>query len=86
MDLKISIPPYSKETGIHLHWEEGFTINTFAGDGNIRISGNKEGLRSLANHLLNLSQENVPSGTHIHLDELNSLEENSVELILERID
>ena len=46
------------------------------------ISANREGLLSLANHLKKLADE--VSGSHIHLDVFNSLEEGSAELILEK--
>jgi len=38
----------------------------------------------LANHLLNLSQENIPSGYHLHFDEYNSLENGSCDLIIQK--
>ena len=43
--------------------------------------GEKSGLISLARHLLTLAQDSVPKHSHIHLDEYNSLEEGSAELI-----
>ena len=50
------------------------------------ISANREGLISLANHLLNLAQTDVPCGTHIHLDgRNNSLEDGSQSIIIEKI-
>lgn len=39
----------------------------------------------MASHLLNLAQADVPLGTHIHLDSLNSLEDGSDEIIIEKI-
>jgi hypothetical protein len=48
------------------------------------LTANKEGLLSLANHLLNLAQDKIPSGYHMHFDENNSLEEGSLDLILEK--
>ena len=54
-------------------------------DNEILISANKAGLVSLANHLLALAQDDVKIGTHIHFDDLNSLEENSVGLIIEKV-
>ena len=39
----------------------------------------------MANHLLTLAQDEIEEGAHIHLDEYNSLEEDSVELIIEKI-
>ena len=66
-------------------WENGFTIAVkMEEDGAVLLSANKEGLLSLANHFFALAQE--PSRGHFHLDENNSLEEGSVELIVERID
>jgi hypothetical protein len=42
-------------------------------------------LRSLANHLMALANEESTS-SHFHLDEYNSLEDHSVELIVEKIE
>ena len=65
-------------------WEDGFTIATrIETDGSMVISANAAGLRSLANHLMALADEE--SHSHFHLDEYNSLEEHSVELIVERL-
>jgi len=53
-------------------------------DGNTTIvSANKAGLISLAKNLTLLADE--LSGSHIHLDDYNSLEEGSSELIIEKI-
>jgi hypothetical protein len=82
IEMKIEVPKYSKETGITYKWENGFELQTNIHSGIITISGNKEGLISLANHLLNLSQEEIPSGFHLHFDDSNSLEEGSSELII----
>ncbi|WP_420330042.1 Imm32 family immunity protein [Parachlamydia acanthamoebae] len=38
----------------------------------------------MANHLLNLAQEKVPTNCHFHLDENNSLEKGSTELIIQK--
>lgn len=48
------------------------------------IKGNKAGLVSLAVQLLALAQEDAPLHTHLHYDDLNSLEEKSVEFIIEK--
>lgn len=61
-------------------WEEGFTITVSIQEGAAVISGNREGLLSLANHLNALAQGEP--GDHFHLDENNSLEEGSAELIV----
>ncbi|MBR6472723.1 MAG: hypothetical protein IKS99_03205 [Firmicutes bacterium] len=64
-------------------WEEGFTIKVSSSEDEVLISANREGLRSLANHLLTLADE---ENGHFHLDEHNSLEKGSTELIVEKID
>jgi hypothetical protein len=66
-----------------LIWEEGFTIDVRVTDGATVIRANREGLLSLANHLKMLAEE--PAGSHVHLDPGNALEDDSIELILERI-
>lgn len=65
-----------------LIWEDGFTIEVRVQKGAAVISANREGLLSLSNHLKTLAEE--APGSHIHLDELNALEDGSCELILER--
>ena len=68
---------------MEFNWEDGFTIATRIEDGTIVVSANASGLRSLANHFMALA-EDVPKGAHFHLDEFNSLEDHSVELIVEK--
>ncbi len=65
-----------------LYWEDGFRIRVRADEHSAVVSGNREGLLSLAHHLLRLAEESP--GSHIHLDEFNSLETDSAELILEK--
>ena len=79
-EIKIAIPEY--KNSIECVWEENFKIKTSTPYNTITIEANREGLLSLARHLLLLAQEEVPNGTHVHLDEFNSLEDNSVELII----
>ena len=86
MKHTIDIPEYRPEEGINLNWIEDFEIKVETDGRQVHISGNPAGLKSLANHLLNLAQDEVPTGTHIHLDDQNSLEDNSAELIIERKD
>lgn len=68
---------------MEMRWEDGFSIAVKVENNAVTISANKEGLLSLANHLRALAQDNA-QGTHIHLDEYNSLDENSTELIVEK--
>lgn len=84
MEIKIDIPIYSIETGFKFDWEDGFKIKVESSNDIINIIANKEGLISLAKQLLTLAQDEVPKGYHIHLDEFNSLEDESSELIIEK--
>jgi len=85
MKYEIEVPEYSKETGIKMNWEYGFTIDARMANNVVAIKANKEGLISLARHLLNLAQESIPSGYHFHLDESNSLEDGSCEIVVEKL-
>ena len=84
MEIKIVIPEYSIDTGLKIDWDYGFEIETNIQNNSINIIANKQGLISLAKILLSLSQESIPSGYHLHLDEYNSLEEGSYELIIQK--
>lgn len=83
--MEIDIPEYNVNTGLRLCWSDGYSIKISTNDNEVIISANREGLLSLANHLSNLAQKDVPYGTHIHLDEYNSLEDGSLDLIVEKI-
>ena len=65
-------------------WEAGYTIATRIENDAIVVSANAAGLRSLAHHLLALADEEA-GHSQFHLDEYNSLEDNSVELIVEKV-
>jgi len=82
--IKIEIPEYNPERGFEYKWENGFAIKTRINEEVIKITANREGLISLANHLLNLAQDNIPAGYHLHFDKYNALEEDSIELIIEK--
>ena len=63
-------------------WVDGSEISARIDGEQIVISANREGLLSLAENLKTLAEEHP--GDHFHLDEYNSLEEGSVELIVEK--
>lgn len=65
-------------------WVDGALIRVRINTGEAVISANKEGLLSLAQQLNALVEE--PAGSHIHYDENNSLEEESAELIIEKLE
>ncbi len=65
-----------------LTWIGGHRITVTSDGQSVVISANKEGLMSLAANLLGLAVEET--GSHIHLDEHNALEDHSLELIIEK--
>ena len=81
MEIKIEVPEYGKP-GFKIHWEDDSAIRCTIEGTQVIIDANKGGLISLARHLLELAQDNVPHHTHFHLDEFNSLEDGSSELII----
>ena len=68
---------------MELHWQGNETIIITNRVNEVLLSANRQGLRSLGNILRALAEEEP--GSHIHLDEYNSLEEGSVELIIEHL-
>lgn len=85
MRVILEVPEYNIKSGFKYKWETNFTVRVTVENKVTTLSANKEGLISLANHLLNLAQDAIKPGTHIHLDESNSLEEGSIELIIEKV-
>lgn len=69
---------------MELKWEEGFQIKVGVDGDTAIIAANREGLLSLARIFSGLAEEKP--GSHIHLDEYNSLEENSAGLIVEKLE
>lgn len=65
-----------------IEWENGFTVKVSVEENTVVISANREGLLSLASQLTALANEST--GSHIHYDEYNSLENNSSEMIIEK--
>jgi hypothetical protein len=78
MKITIDLPDYDPQKGVQHVWEPGFMIKTDLQYGELSIQANAAGLRSLANVLLFLAQEGVPSGSHVHLDDTNGLEDGAV--------
>ena len=69
---------------MHIEWERNFSIKVGVRDGEVTLSANRDGLLSLARIFTALAEETP--GSHIHLDEYNSLEEGSAQLIVEKIE
>ena len=85
MKMQLEVPEYSPERGIHLMWDDGAVLIAEINNGSVSLKGNTEGLLSLARHLLTLSQQSVPSGSHIHFDSSNAFEDGSCEIVVERL-
>jgi len=85
MRVFIDVPAYTSPGGLRLEWDQGFEVRAHMVGDDLILSANVAGLRSLARHFLALAQEVVPSGTHVHLDDSNSLEDGSTSLVLERL-
>ena len=85
MKIFLEVPDYRPDLGIKYNWEADFNIEVKYENGFVFLSANKAGLRSLANDLLNLAQEKILIGHHLHFDKNNSLEDDSADLIIEKL-
>lgn len=85
VEVKLEIPKYNDEVGLQSSWVDGFILKTDIIENQIQIHANKSGLISLAKLLLSLAQDETPIGCHYHLDDNNSLETGSNELIISKI-
>ena len=79
----MSLPMNERASMQTMEWVDGFQIRVRIEAGVPMISANREGLLSLANHLRRMAEQ--PGREHIHLDQYNSLEEGSAELIIEKV-
>lgn len=86
MKLEINIHNYNPNQGLEIEWGESNILKAELADTLVKISGNKDGLVDLALHLLTLSQDEVPSGYHIHYDKWNRLDkESTVEIVIQKL-
>lgn len=72
-----------RENAMLIRWEDGFEISATVRGDEVTIAANREGLLSLASILTDLAGE--APGSHVHLDDANSLEDGSCELVIERL-
>jgi hypothetical protein len=84
MRVVVDVPVPEDGSGVPLVWEYGFEI-VVESPGECVIRANKAGLVSLARILLTLASDEVQSGVHVHLDDGNSLEDGSAQLVIERM-
>ncbi|MGQ7856428.1 Imm32 family immunity protein [Pedobacter sp. WC2501] len=85
IEVKLEVPKYNDEVGLQSSWVNGFILKTDIIENQIQIQANKAGLISLAKQLLSLAQDETPIGCHYHLDDYDSLEADSIELIISKI-
>ena len=69
---------------MRIEWEPNAAIKVGVQGDEVTLSANRDGLLSLSRLFADLAEE--PPGSHIHLDEYNSLEEGSAQLIVEKIE
>lgn len=84
MNIHINVPDYTSGDSLQFVWDDNFEITVESDGTQTIIKANQAGLTSLARHLLTLAQQDIPAGYHLHLDDLNGLEDGSSELIIER--
>lgn len=68
---------------MNFNWIDGFSIKVDINNNEVVISANKEGLQSLAEMCNALANSEI-IGEHIHLDQYNSLEDGSADLIISK--
>ena len=78
--MEIFVPKYNN--GFHFVWEPESVIKCELRENYILLEANRDGLVSLARHLLELADEDVPEYTHLHFDDYGELEPGSTELIV----
>jgi len=83
--MEINIPRYDGKS-LKFEWEDDYTISCLVENNSVYLSANKDGLITLARHMLTLAQNEVPENSHIHLDEYTCLEKGSTELVIIRKD
>ncbi|MGW4517167.1 Imm32 family immunity protein [Streptomyces sp. NPDC004393] len=83
MEHIVQVPDYRPGGGIQLSWDEDFEIAVSVSGSEVSIKANREGLVSLARHLLTLAQDQVHGGAHIHLTADQEIDSDH-DLILER--
>lgn len=76
---------YDANSGILYETDSLMKVSIHSSGEECILSANKEGLMALAKSLVKLAQENVPSGSHFHLDYPIFMEEDSKDLIIEKI-
>jgi hypothetical protein len=85
VEWSVDVPEYTAAEGLRFAWDDDARIEVGSdADGSVVIAANRAGLVTLARHLLTLAQDEVPSGSHLHLEDDTGLEGGSIALVLAR--
>jgi hypothetical protein len=84
MKIEIEIPDISNETGLISTWDVGAKVQVKVVENDTLIWANKDGLISLARHLLTLAYSEIEFG-HYHYDDVYDFEAGSSGLVIDRI-
>jgi hypothetical protein len=82
--VTFEIPLYIPGRGLDYHGMTSGAFEVALGSNEICINADKEGLLTLARFLINLAQDGVPAGKHVHFDPGVELTEGSVGLVVSR--
>ena len=85
MIVKIDLPDYD-ENGIDIIWEEGSRYHIMVSKETVEITANKNALISLAKQMLYLAYNDVPNGSHVHLDSFFTGQQQDVELTIAKVE
>lgn len=81
---ELDVPAYEGE-GIRTEWLDDSRVFVDLFDDGVYIKANKDGLITLAMHLLTMASNEITSGMHLHYDVYGGLEEGSIELLIEKL-
>lgn len=83
--LIVDVPSYRPDGGLARPWPADYSVHVSVAHGEVVIRADKAGLRALAVHLLALSEPDVPTYYHAHLDP-GEIDDESMSLILDHND
>ncbi len=82
MKIHIDIPDYDGD-GLDVIWDAGSRYAIHVDDGYVCITANKEGFISLAKQMLYMAHNDLPAGSHVHLDSFfTKMDNQEYELVI----
>jgi hypothetical protein len=85
VERSISVRPYNANTGFLIDPVPGVDVRVRVTGSDVSLSANRAGLIWLAQALVSLAEDDVPAGTHAHLEPGLDLADGSASLALDRI-